>query len=168
VKIHSSNYRSNIQESKFILCISQYCPFILVTYSTAPDVKNCLEYHFVNNAFLDIFSFKSSCPPDAQKRITVNTGQVVFSGEILCYWPQLTKSLVKIVFLCIIYCITNAVAVLYSRLRSYMCGPLSSWGVWCCHYKKYGEIEYDIIHNHLLLIFTNWTCTSLGYPVFSD
>jgi len=38
-------------------------------------------------------------------KLTVNTGQVLFSGEIYYYWPQiqLTKSS------------TNAVAVMYSR-----------------------------------------------------
>jgi len=47
----------------------------------------------------------------------VNTGQVMFSEEIYYYWPlhSVDKSLVNIVFLCIIYCVTNAVAVMYSR-----------------------------------------------------
>jgi len=51
------------------------------------------------------------------KKLTVNTGQVMISGEICYYLPpiQLTKSLVNIVFRCIIYCCTNAVAVMYSR-----------------------------------------------------
>jgi len=50
----------------------------------------------------------------------VNTGQAMFSGEIYYYWPliQLTKSLVKHCFSLhniIIYCVTNAVAVMYNR-----------------------------------------------------
>ena len=48
-------------------------------------------------------------------KLTVNTGQVMFSGEICYYWPLMSvhKSLIK--HLCIIYCVTNAVAVMYSR-----------------------------------------------------
>ena len=51
------------------------------------------------------------------KKITENTGPFMFSGEIYYTDPliQLTKSLENIVFLCIIYCVTNAVAVMYSR-----------------------------------------------------
>jgi len=46
-----------------------------------------------------------------ERKITVNTGQVMFSGEIYYYWP--INSVDKIVvFLCIIYCVTNAVALL--------------------------------------------------------
>ena len=50
-------------------------------------------------------------------KLTVNTGQVMFSGEICYYWPliQLTNRWQNIAFLCIIYCVTNAVAVMYSR-----------------------------------------------------
>jgi len=46
------------------------------------------------------------------KKITVNTDQVMFSGEICYYWPliQLTKSLGKHRF-----SLHNAVAVMYSR-----------------------------------------------------
>jgi len=53
-------------------------------------------------------------------RLTINTGQVMFSEEIYYYWPliQLTKSLVKHRFICIIYCVTNAVAVVYIILKS--------------------------------------------------
>ena len=50
-------------------------------------------------------------------KLTVNTGQVMFSGEIYYYWPlnSVDKSLVKHHFLCIIYCVSNAVAVMYSK-----------------------------------------------------
>ena len=44
-------YQFNIQESYFILCISQYSHFNLVNHSPVPDVKKCLEHHFVNNTF---------------------------------------------------------------------------------------------------------------------
>ena len=60
----------------------------------------------------------SWCSKNEKKiKLTVNTDQVMFSGEIYYYWPlnSLEKSLVKIVFLCIIYCVTNSVAVMYSR-----------------------------------------------------
>ena len=44
----------------------------------------------------------------------VNSGQIMISGEIYYYWPL--NSVDKIVvFLCIIYCVTNAVAIMYSR-----------------------------------------------------
>ena len=41
----------------------------------------------------------------------------MFSGEVNYYWPlnSVDKSLVNIVFLCIIYCVTKEVAVMYSR-----------------------------------------------------
>ena len=41
----------------------------------------------------------------------------MFNGEIYYYWSfnSVDKSLVKHRFLCIIYCVTNAVAVMYSR-----------------------------------------------------
>jgi len=48
-------------------------------------------------------------------KLTVNIGQVMYNGQI---WPLkwVDKSLVKyIVFLCIIYCVTKAVAVMHSR-----------------------------------------------------
>jgi len=47
----------------------------------------------------------------------VNTGPVMLSGEIYYTDPliQLTKLLVKHSFFCIIYCVTNAVAVMYRR-----------------------------------------------------
>jgi len=52
-------------------------------------------------------------------KLTLNSGQVMFSGEIYYYWPLnlVDKSLVNIFFPCIIYCISNAVAVtcMYSR-----------------------------------------------------
>jgi len=50
-------------------------------------------------------------------KLLVNTGQLMFSGEIDYYWPlnSVEKSLENIVFLCIIYCVTNTVAVMYSR-----------------------------------------------------
>jgi len=53
-------------------------------------------------------------------KLTVNTGQVMFSGELyftdpLIQFGKLTKSLVIHRFFCIIYCVTNAVAVMYSR-----------------------------------------------------
>jgi len=52
-----------------------------------------------------------------KKKLTVNTGQVMFSGEIYYYWPliQLKYHWLNMVFLCIIYCVTNAVAIMYSR-----------------------------------------------------
>ena len=48
-------------------------------------------------------------------KLTVNTGPVMFSEEIYYTDPLilLTKSLVKHRFSCIIYCVTNAVAVMY-------------------------------------------------------
>jgi len=53
------------------------------------------------------------------KKITVNTGQVMFSGEIYYYWTlNSSENVDKIVgktSICIIYCVTNAVAVMYSR-----------------------------------------------------
>jgi len=48
-----------------------------------------------------------------KKKSTVNTGQIMFSGEIYYYWPQI--QLVKHRLLFIIYCVTNAVAVMYSK-----------------------------------------------------
>jgi len=41
----------------------------------------------------------------------------MFSGEIYYYWPlnSVDKIVGKHVFLCIIYSVTNAVAVMYSR-----------------------------------------------------
>jgi len=51
-------------------------------------------------------------------KITVNTGQVMFNGELYYYWPlnSVDKIVGKNIFcLCIIYCVTNAVAVIYSR-----------------------------------------------------
>jgi len=50
-------------------------------------------------------------------KLTVNTGPVMFSGEIYYTDPliQLTKSLVKHRGFCTLYCVTNAVAVMYSR-----------------------------------------------------
>ena len=52
-----------------------------------------------------------------KKKLTVNTGPVMFSGEIYYTDPliQLKNRWLNIVFLCIIYCVTNAVAVMYRR-----------------------------------------------------
>jgi len=58
-------------------------------------------------------------PPKKRQilKLTVKTGQVMFSGEIYYYWPlnSVDKSLANIVFHYIIYCLTIAVAVMYSR-----------------------------------------------------
>ena len=53
-----------------------------------------------------------------KKKLTVKTGQFIFSGEIYYYLIQvrkLTKLLVKHHLICIIYCVTNTIAVMYSK-----------------------------------------------------
>jgi len=88
-----------------------------------------------------------SWPPDAQKIqnekiITVNIGQVMFSGEIYYYWPLNSSEKVdKIVgktvfFLCIIYCVTNAVAVLYTCSRNIL---MAEKRIVCFQSNKKGE-----------------------------
>ena len=58
------------------------------------------------------------------KKLMVKTGRVMFSGEIYYYWPlNSCEKVDKIVgktsfFLCIIYCSSNAVAIMYSRILS--------------------------------------------------
>ena len=58
------------------------------------------------------------------KKMGKKTGQVMFSGEIYYYWPlNLIEKVDKIIgktsfFLCIIYCVTKAVTIMYSRKLS--------------------------------------------------
>ena len=84
-------------------------------------------------------------------KLTVSTGQVMFSGEIYCYWPliQLTKSLVKIAFLCIIYCVTNAVAVMYMYCRN---TPMAETRIVCFQSKPVKICSFFISKNYYIYL----------------
>jgi len=61
------------------------------------------------------------------EKITVNTGQVMFSEEIYYYWPlNWSEKVDKIVgrytvVLCIIYCVTNAVGNIPMAEKQIVC-----------------------------------------------
>ena len=82
-----------------VLCLILNC-FSPVASYTDDNISNLFKRIAVVESSLKQLTSKCS-----KNKITVNTGPVMFSGEIYYYWPliQLTKSLVNIVFLCIIY-----------------------------------------------------------------
>jgi len=73
----------------------------------------------------------------------------MFSGEIYYTDPliQLAKSFVKHIFLCIIYCVTNAVAVMYSRNI-----PMAEKRIVCFQSKKVKICKKIISNNYYLYL----------------